>query len=597
VWQGPQSQPTPPRPPRRPRPRQWWQPWARVATAAVVALGVAVGAAYGATPSSSVPVPDAAPFYLAVFNLSVEPVMRYSGTNLDDSGTWQLAVTRDGEDVGTLTTNGLSVPVMAVGGTAYFKPPAALLSDLPGGESVAQLANTWITGDDSLTELLPITALPNPAKLAGQLSSALSHSPQFPVVGAPATQWHGTPALAIDLSVGRLYVTAEAPYRVLAVTPVPVSSAGASAPATSAIGRTARTDTARPAALTDATALTAGATPDFAPVTQSAVDQDYSTLIGQTQALDSAVDVGIKFSFNQQGNLSCSDSSCTVTETVDTSTESSQDAPVSGQVNASMTAAVTVDGKAGGDCTDAATLPVDGTSTMTCVDTGSAAETAQIKQQEQEQADEEAAADPGVEISVSYTIDYAADVQIEALADASAQVTQDVGNEQAEQQAVDQQAQTDSACPVDRMAARGGAGGVGLADSVLTNAAPRDCSALFEGQGEAQLQHSLNGHTQGGSELDPDGILYMNYYTPEDIRELIEDTVKYGTQAPNSPDPATGAPRPGTIYTLSLEPAPVGTTQGPDPRPLYEMQVVVGTNGQLITAYPYDPHFPQQNDS
>ncbi|HEY3870059.1 MAG TPA: hypothetical protein VGM10_16970, partial [Actinocrinis sp.] len=244
-----------------------------------------------------------------------------------------------------------------------------------------------------------------------------------------------------------------------------------------------------------------------------------------------------------------------------------------------------------------ATLPVDGTSTMTCVDTGSAAETAQIKQQEQEQADEEAAADPGVEISVSYTIDYAADVQIEALADASAQVTQDVGNEQAEQQAVDQQAQTDSACPVDRMAARGGAGGVGLADSVLTNAAPRDCSALFEGQGEAQLQHSLNGHTQGGSELDPDGILYMNYYTPEDIRELIEDTVKYGTQAPNSPDPATGAPRPGTIYTLSLEPAPVGTTQGPDPRPLYEMQVVVGTNGQLITAYPYDPHFPQQNDS
>ena len=584
AWPVAQAQPQP-KPPRPPRPRHWWQPWARVIAAAVVALGVGLGAAYGAGPSSVAPVPDAAPFYLAVFGLSVEPMMQYTGRDAGQDASWQLTVTNGGEELGTLTSEGSQTPVMVVGGLTYFKPPAALLANLPGGESAAQLANTWITGDDSLEALLPAAPPPSPAQLASAIDRALAGSPQFPAVGAPAVKWNGIPALAVDLSIGRLYVTSSAPYRVLALTPLPAGSAAASAPA----GALA----AAPAVLDAATGLTQAATPDFTPMAQTGVDQDYATLISQTQTLGSAVNIGITFSFNQQGNLSCSDSSCTVTETVDTDISSVQDIPVSGQVDASMTAAVTVDGQPGGQCADTATLPIAGSGTMTCVDAGTAAQTAQIEQQAQDEADQEAAENPGQEITVPYTIHYAADVQIEALADASAQVTQDVGGEQQEQQATDQQAQTDDGCPLADTSAAAGPGGTQGADSILTAATPRDCRALFDGTG---LQHALDSHTPGGSTVRPTATLFKDYYDPEQIRELIQETVEYGDESPSAPDPKTGLPRDTTLYTMTFENQPIGETQGADPKTINELQVAVAPNGRLVTAYPYYSGYVDGND-
>ncbi|MET9375966.1 Hint domain-containing protein [Streptomyces sp. NPDC002992] len=166
------------------------------------------------------------------------------------------------------------------------------------------------------------------------------------------------------------------------------------------------------------------------PMSPEGVGKAYDDLIAQTRSLRGAVDLGVRFDFNQSGNLSCSQT-CTVTERVVTSTTAAPGAKLSGTVNASMTAQVTVNGQSGGGCTRSATLPINGSGTMSCVATGTAPVVQRIKAQKQQEAQARARA-TGRSVRIPYTLNFRAQVQITAMAFAQAEIEQKVGAQQAD---------------------------------------------------------------------------------------------------------------------------------------------------------------------
>jgi len=393
------------------------------------------------------PAADWEPFYSAVFDLSAEPVAHYTGSG--SGASWDLDVTNNGEQIGTVTTDGETIHVLSVGGKLYIKSPADLLADLSSGsssDSPDSLQGKWITGDDSLTSGLP-QGLQSPRTIADQLWTALSGHVEFPKIGAATTTIAGAPALSLVLPGETLYVTANAPYRVLRLTPTVASTAAVSSGLQLSDISGPRNGMAKLAGTTDAASDSLGGlgAADFQPMTQATDNQAFNNLIGQTKTLNSAVDVGVQFDFNQTGNLSCSDSECTVTENVTTSTTSAKPATLAGTVSANMNATVTVNGQGAGGCAQTASLPINGNSTMTCVDGEVSGPVQEIKNQAQQQADEEAAADPGQEVTVPVSLDFEAEVEIEAMADVQAQVDQEVQTEQGEQNAADQTPPDDAA--------------------------------------------------------------------------------------------------------------------------------------------------------
>jgi Flp pilus assembly pilin Flp len=110
------------------------------------------------------------------------------------------------------------------------------------------------------------------------------------------------------------------------------------------------------------------------------------------------------------------------------------------------------------------------------------------------------------------------------------------------------------------------------------------CHPLFRGEG---FQHVLNEHVTGSPGVTPQNTLFNDYYDPEDIADLIQETVENSTGTPNTPDPETGLSRDGTVHTYSYD-YPIGTTQGDPPQPLYGLQVVLNTDGTIRTAFPVD---------
>lgn len=113
-------------------------------------------------------------------------------------------------------------------------------------------------------------------------------------------------AYAAATAQGTIYVAATSPYRVLRITP---ASSGVSY--TSGSGSTSAMDFVRDDAHPAADDVATPAPTDFQPVSAAQLQQDYSNLISQTQALNSAINVGINFDFNPSGDLGCiSDPEC-----------------------------------------------------------------------------------------------------------------------------------------------------------------------------------------------------------------------------------------------------------------------------------------------
>lgn len=133
--------------------------------------------------------PDRAPFFLAVDNLLLLPAAHYTGTAAGGV-SWNLNAMNSGEMYGTVSSDGQSVDVMTAGGTTYFKPPQSLLAGLTTGSNstdASALAGRWITGDSTLSDMIP-SGLLSPTSWAYQLWTALlSPGTVFPNVGSPTT--------------------------------------------------------------------------------------------------------------------------------------------------------------------------------------------------------------------------------------------------------------------------------------------------------------------------------------------------------------------------------------------------------------------------
>ncbi|MCX4825968.1 hypothetical protein OG883_40510 [Streptomyces sp. NBC_01142] len=78
--------------------------------------------------------------------------------------------------------------------------------------------------------------------------------------------------------------------------------------------------------------------------------------------------------------------------------------------------------------------------------------------------------------------------------------------------------------------------------------------------------------------------VFSEYMDADEIGDLIMDTVRNTKGRPNTPD-RDGLPRDGLVHTLKYD-YPIGTTQGPNPKLLYKVEVVVNPNGSIRTAYP-----------
>lgn len=418
-----------------------------IATAAVLGLGAGVGLPLITTTNGVVekgPVPNRTPFYMAVANLAQQPVAHYGGSALNGATKWDLKSTNGGETLGVVSIGGEHVDVLIAGGKTYERPPQDLLSDLPSGTSRQALSGKWITGDDSLTAMLP-KGLGSPAQLAEGLWPDLAAATDYPLTGTAATDnIGGTSAFRVTTAQGLLYVSAKAPFRVLRLAPV----SGSSSPKTPA---PSSSHTAASAALRQGPASTSaearsaaslstgsgfGAT-DLQTMAADDTKKAFADLVDQTKSLKDAVNVGIKFDFNQTGNLDCSESSCTVRENVTTSTTSAVSAQLSGTVDTEMTATLTVNGQGAGACTAGQQLPVNGSGTITCQDAAVAPVVQNIKAEKQREADAEAEAS-GHDVSIPYNLDFEAGIELTAMANVQAEVDKLVGNEQGEQKQAEQ---------------------------------------------------------------------------------------------------------------------------------------------------------------
>ena len=416
----------------------------RVQLVAVLGLVIAVLAGLASSPLApwrAGPQQLRAPFYLAVADLASMPMVQYAGSAPSSGTSWDLEVTRAGEQLGTFTTAGQQFDVMTVDGKTYVKVSPTLLASLPAGVSAAGLQGKWITGDDALTSVLP-QGLASPSTLAYQLWLDLGRTAEFPSARAATVRIGATQALSLVMPDGTLYITATSPYRVLRIVPEP--SASDASPATAVLRaapaaagpRFVAVDTGWSRQAASASLSGLGQT-DVQQMSPSEVDQGFQDLIDQTRALNSAVNVGVNFDFNQTGNLSCSDISCTVVENVTTSTTSADATSLTGSVTASMNATVTVNGESAGGCAQTEVLPINGTGTISCLDTGAAPVVAQIKAQKQAEADQEAEA-AGKSVNIPYTLSYLASVQLQAMASGQAEVDQAVSAEEAEQNTAQQ---------------------------------------------------------------------------------------------------------------------------------------------------------------
>ncbi|MFE6862789.1 nucleic acid/nucleotide deaminase domain-containing protein [Nocardia sp. NPDC057668] len=361
----------------------------------------AILAGCSTVPGKPVAASNTAPFYAAVVDLLTQSIARYTGS--DSEGTaWDIQTTTKGESLGTVFTAGQRSSVLVSGGTIYVRPPAsALTSKLPRGLSFSEAGGRWITGAADYGVKLPNLA--SPRDLAVALLDSLDRTADFPHVGDPVVQVETEKAYEVETPDGKLAVSTTAPYRVLRFLPESPSESSA-----------------------DEGGSAAGVNPLGSPIifplmTPASREQAYRELIAQTQALNSAVDTRVQFDFDSAGSLDCTDTGCTVTTNVRTSTSSTSGGGVSGTVGATMKATVTVDGTPSAGCVATQQLPINGNAVMSCVDTSVAPLVAAIKARKQAEADAQSRAQ-GRSVTVEYFIDYRASIDVQAAAMVQAEI-------------------------------------------------------------------------------------------------------------------------------------------------------------------------------
>ncbi|MEV6738702.1 RHS repeat-associated core domain-containing protein [Streptomyces sp. NPDC051104] len=97
-------------------------------------------------------------------------------------------------------------------------------------------------------------------------------------------------------------------------------------------------------------------------------------------------------------------------------------------------------------------------------------------------------------------------------------------------------------------------------------------------------QHILDRHRPGGALVDDEAGIFIG--KEKKVRQRIADTINRGTPKPNTPDPVTGAPRPGQIYEWDFGDTIGRAGPANGGGDLTSIRVIVN-DGKVVTAFPF----------
>ncbi|WP_410599533.1 DNA/RNA non-specific endonuclease [Amycolatopsis sp. lyj-90] len=306
-------------------------------------------------------------FSAAVADLAGQPMARYkaalAGAELD------IEATADGTAFGNLLFAGRRIELMSIGGKSYLRVPDQLLSTVVPKQSPTDLRGKWITGTDG-----PLGAamgdVMSPPELAARIRTALDRTTEFPHLEEPVD---GTPALKVTTLDGDLFITENAPHRVLRF------GDAASAPAIPPLPPMPRLPTMPPGAPAlpgmpsrpgGGGAGTGVRQPgkvrmDLSYPGKSRVIGVYEKLVAEVGNLEVAIDAGVLFEVDANARFTdCEALSCTVAVKAKATSPAGR---VVGPVTADVRLDMTIDGVPAGECRTTGQLPATGAGTISCV--------------------------------------------------------------------------------------------------------------------------------------------------------------------------------------------------------------------------------------
>lgn len=395
--------------------------------------------------------PDRAAFEAALADLAAQPAIRYD-TGVGTGTSADMQVTYTGDVLGTITVAGQKVSTLTVNGTTYVKMPNLLGGKAPDPTG---LAGKWVTGSEASATAGTGSAAAQaqtPAALANRLYTALSSKSTVLSDGKdPSDDVNGMPTLKAGTPSGDLFITRDKPYRLLRYVPRSASGAGPSGlPSLPSLPPIPTLPSGVPSLPSDIPSLPSGfpslpslpslpglglgapgaakgpaaparyATPlgtlDLTPLSPQQVDAFYKKLEDSTKQLKTAVDSDIDFSLKGKANLTCSDGGCSVVAHVTSKVTSSDPKAriTGGQVNATLTATVEVEGEPAGGCTATAELPLRGTNDIACDDVAAGPVFAAQEAEKKAEAEAESEAEGGE--PVPYTVSSSGQAIVQALA-------------------------------------------------------------------------------------------------------------------------------------------------------------------------------------
>ncbi|MFD7073104.1 hypothetical protein ACFV9G_02745 [Nocardioides sp. NPDC059952] len=355
------------------------------------------------------------PFTEAIAELGEAEGIVYKDVAVADTTVKSLTVTQGGMRMGQAEGGAFSylttpagdqitgpVKLLSVDDTLFYRATT--------GDAAKQ---PWMTGDESADLARVVDMFASPKDLAASLSRALSRAraDDLPEGPADVETYAGVKALRASTPTGDLLITSAKPHQLLGVEP-PAGSRTVGAPAVAGDGVKTVAYVSGPAGSDGVDPMSlAGEGMELDPVPPAEADPMYADMEKETSQLSKAVDTGVTFNANLDGNVQCSAGGCTATANIHgTLSSGAQSRITGGQVTANMTASFTIDGGAAGSCSTSGSLGVSGGSaegTMSCSAPGAGARFVAVEQQKKAALGSRGG---------RYSFPYAASVQVVAVA-------------------------------------------------------------------------------------------------------------------------------------------------------------------------------------
>ncbi len=350
------------------------------------------------------------PFEQALAGLSSAPALHHNTAAVGGMIKTDVKTTAFGETSGTISFQGRNIEILVVGGKVYFKAPDGMLPGSRADTSATEdLKDRWITGEEALFGPV-LQQFESPEKLARRLREALEKADEFD--GDQNEKVRDVSAIKASTPAGDLYVSKDAPHRLLRYS-VSVPAGMPSVPKLPTMpGPESRPQMPSGTGLGES---------DVDALSPEETDGVYEVLMSNTRKLSSAVDTGVRFDMDGAATVACGTSGCTVTANVTNSASANNGGKVTGQVNATMTANVTIEGRSAGSCQNSASLPINGSGSISCVNGGAGGVFASVEAEKKADAEARSRAAGGVPIQ--YRIESRAAVSVLANAIGQVEIT------------------------------------------------------------------------------------------------------------------------------------------------------------------------------